>query len=99
VVNGANRPDIADGFLRVSLVYRLDPFGVVCLKLEKRADSETAGVLSADLSRSGHPVAPPAHPWPTLGSTPGIDPRDRATGVVPKASWPCRFPNNPIQYG
>jgi hypothetical protein len=33
VVSGAERADIADGFHRVSLIYRIDPFGVVPLKL------------------------------------------------------------------
>ena len=33
VVGGAGRTDIADGFHRVSLVYRVDPYGVVPLKL------------------------------------------------------------------
>jgi hypothetical protein len=33
VVNGAQGADIADGFHRVSLVYRVDPYGVVPLKL------------------------------------------------------------------
>ena len=33
VVGGADRSDIADGFHRVSLVYRIDPYGDVPLKL------------------------------------------------------------------
>jgi hypothetical protein len=33
VVGGVDGADIADGFHRVSLVYRLDPYGVVPLKL------------------------------------------------------------------
>jgi hypothetical protein len=33
VVNGMDRADIADGYHRVSLVYRLDPDGEVPLKL------------------------------------------------------------------
>jgi hypothetical protein len=33
VVNAHGRADIADGFHRVSLVYRLDPYGVVPLKI------------------------------------------------------------------
>ena len=33
VVNGPGGPDIADGYHRVSLVYRIDPYGVVPLKL------------------------------------------------------------------
>jgi hypothetical protein len=33
VVNGAGGPDIADGYHRVSLVYRIDPYGNVPLKL------------------------------------------------------------------
>jgi hypothetical protein len=33
VVSGAARADIADGFHRVSLVYRIDPFGEVPLRL------------------------------------------------------------------
>ena len=33
VVTGATGPDIADGFHRVSLVYRIDPYGEVPLKL------------------------------------------------------------------
>lgn len=33
VVNGVQGTDIADGFHRVSLVYRIDPYGVVPLKL------------------------------------------------------------------
>jgi hypothetical protein len=33
VVGGGARTDIADGFHRVSLVYRVDPYGVVPLKL------------------------------------------------------------------
>ncbi len=33
VVGGVGRTDIADGFHRVSLVYRVDPYGVVPLKL------------------------------------------------------------------
>jgi hypothetical protein len=33
VVTGADGTDIADGFHRVSLVYRVDPYGVVPLKL------------------------------------------------------------------
>jgi hypothetical protein len=33
VINSGGRADIADGFHRVSLVYRLDPYGVVPLKL------------------------------------------------------------------
>lgn len=38
VVSGSDRPDIADGFHRVSLVYRVDPYGEVPLRL---ADAET----------------------------------------------------------
>ena len=33
VVGGADGTDIADGFHRVSLVYRIDPYGVVPLRL------------------------------------------------------------------
>jgi hypothetical protein len=33
VVNGVDGAEIADGFHRVSLVYRVDPYGVVPLKL------------------------------------------------------------------
>ena len=33
VVNGIHGADIADGFHRVSLVYRIDPYGVVPLRL------------------------------------------------------------------
>lgn len=33
VINGEDGPDIADGYHRVSLVYRLDPYGVIPLKL------------------------------------------------------------------
>jgi len=33
VVGGADRSDIADGFHRVSLVYRIDPYGDIPLKL------------------------------------------------------------------
>jgi len=33
VINDGTRADIADGFHRVSLVYRIDPYGVVPLKL------------------------------------------------------------------
>jgi hypothetical protein len=33
VLSGKKRTDIADGFHRVSLVYRLDPFAEVPLKL------------------------------------------------------------------
>ena len=33
VVSGAAGADIADGYHRVSLVYRIDPYGVVPLKL------------------------------------------------------------------
>jgi hypothetical protein len=33
VINGVDGTDIADGYHRVSLVYRLDPYGVVPLKL------------------------------------------------------------------
>jgi hypothetical protein len=33
VLGGADRTDIADGYHRVSLVYRLDPYGTVPLKL------------------------------------------------------------------
>lgn len=33
VLSGKSGSDIADGFHRVSLVYRLDPYGVVPLKL------------------------------------------------------------------
>jgi hypothetical protein len=33
VLVGADRTDIADGYHRVSLVYRLDPYGTVPLKL------------------------------------------------------------------
>ncbi len=33
LVNGSGVADIADGFHRVSLVYRIDPYGVVPLKL------------------------------------------------------------------
>lgn len=40
VLGGAGETDIADGFHRVSLVYRLDPYGTVPLKL-------------ADVSRGG----------------------------------------------
>jgi hypothetical protein len=37
VVSGAGRADIADGFHRVSLVYRIDPFGEVPLRLADAA--------------------------------------------------------------
>ena len=40
VVSGAERADIADGFHRVSLIYRIDPFGEVPLKLAPAADRE-----------------------------------------------------------
>ena len=33
VVSGSSGADVADGFHRVSLVYRIDPYGVVPLKL------------------------------------------------------------------
>ncbi len=33
VVSGSDRPDIADGYHRVSLVYRVDPYGEVPLRL------------------------------------------------------------------
>ena len=33
MINSDGRADIADGFHRVSLVYRLDPYGEVPLKL------------------------------------------------------------------
>jgi hypothetical protein len=33
VVSGEAGADIADGYHRVSLVYRIDPYGVVPLKL------------------------------------------------------------------
>jgi hypothetical protein len=33
VVGGADGTDIADGFHRVSLVYRIDPYGSIPLKL------------------------------------------------------------------
>ena len=33
VVNTGGRADIADGYHRVSLVYRIDPYGIVPLKL------------------------------------------------------------------
>jgi hypothetical protein len=33
VVNTGGTGDIADGYHRVSLVYRIDPYGVVPLKL------------------------------------------------------------------
>ena len=33
VIRGAEAADIADGYHRVSLVYRIDPYGVVPLKL------------------------------------------------------------------
>ena len=33
VISGADRADIADGFHRVSLVYRVDPYGQVPLRL------------------------------------------------------------------
>ena len=33
VVSGGGRADIADGYHRVSMVYRLDPYGTVPLKL------------------------------------------------------------------
>jgi hypothetical protein len=33
VIAGPIRADIADGYHRVSLVYRVDPYGVVPLKL------------------------------------------------------------------
>jgi hypothetical protein len=35
VVSGEDRADIADGFHRVSMVYRLDPYGVVPLKIAR----------------------------------------------------------------
>lgn len=37
VVSGADRADIADGFHRVSLVYRVDPYGEVPLRLADAA--------------------------------------------------------------
>ena len=37
VVSGAGRADIADGFHRVSLVYRVDPYGEVPLRLANAA--------------------------------------------------------------
>jgi hypothetical protein len=37
VISDADRTDIADGYHRVSLVYRIDPFGVVPLKLAPAA--------------------------------------------------------------
>ena len=37
VVGGADGTDIADGFHRVSLVYRIDPFGDIPLKLADSA--------------------------------------------------------------
>jgi hypothetical protein len=40
VISDADRTDIADGFHRVSLVYRIDPFGVVPLKLVPAADRD-----------------------------------------------------------
>jgi hypothetical protein len=33
VVSGSDHPDIADGYHRVSLVYRVDPYGEVPLRL------------------------------------------------------------------
>lgn len=44
VVAGASGTDIADGFHRVSLVYRIDPYGVVPLKLADagRAQKDSA---------------------------------------------------------
>jgi hypothetical protein len=37
VISDADRTDIADGYHRVSLVYRIDPFGAVPLKLAPTA--------------------------------------------------------------
>ena len=42
VVGGAEGTDIADGFHRVSLVYRIDPFGEIPLKLAD-ADGRAGG--------------------------------------------------------
>jgi hypothetical protein len=41
VVGGVDGADIADGFHRVSLVYRLDPYGVVPLKLAEVGRART----------------------------------------------------------
>ncbi|HUA44079.1 MAG TPA: hypothetical protein VMA77_02550 [Solirubrobacteraceae bacterium] len=43
VLGGVDGTDIADGFHRVSLVYRLDPFGVVPLKLADVTGSSATG--------------------------------------------------------
>ncbi len=40
VLGGAGQSDIADGYHRVSLVYRLDPYGTVPLKLAAIKQSE-----------------------------------------------------------
>jgi hypothetical protein len=44
VVGSANGADIADGFHRVSLVYRIDPYGVVPLKLADVGRRHEVGV-------------------------------------------------------
>ncbi|HYB26209.1 MAG TPA: hypothetical protein VEF89_06325 [Solirubrobacteraceae bacterium] len=43
VLGGVDGTDIADGFHRVSLVYRLDPYGVVPLKLADVTGASAAG--------------------------------------------------------
>jgi hypothetical protein len=43
VINGEDGTDIADGYHRVSLVYRLDPYGVIPLKLAGVGKSRTSG--------------------------------------------------------
>lgn len=43
VVGGAGGADIADGFHRVSLVYRVDPYGEVPLKLADAGHSRANG--------------------------------------------------------
>ena len=41
VISSRGAADIADGFHRVSMVYRVDPYGEVPLKLAQSDDSET----------------------------------------------------------
>lgn len=41
VITGADGTDIADGFHRVSLVYRVDPYGEVPLKLADIEDAQS----------------------------------------------------------
>jgi len=43
VVGGGEGADIADGFHRVSLVYRLDPYGDVPLRLADAGGSSGGG--------------------------------------------------------